>query len=106
MLKSKTKKIMAAAAGMLMLCSVAAAETAGSDAPEVQLISRNPGSDKGAAAMAVKLLIDSLGTCGNQLWHARDGWFRKWKSIQETGDRLAGDPLSFRHSAHAVTENG
>lgn len=29
MLKSKTKKIMAAAAGMLLLCSVAAAETAG-----------------------------------------------------------------------------
>ena len=30
MLKSKTKKIMAAAAGMLLLCSVAAAETADS----------------------------------------------------------------------------
>ena len=29
MLKSKTKKIMVAAAGMLLLCSVAAAETAG-----------------------------------------------------------------------------
>ena len=29
MLKSKTKKIIAAAAGMLLLCSVDAAETAG-----------------------------------------------------------------------------
>ena len=77
-----------------------------SDAPELQLISRNPGCDKGAAAVAVKLLIDGFCTSGNQLWHARDGWFRKWKSVQETGGRLAGDPLSFRHSAHAVTENG
>ena len=76
-----------------------------SDAPELQLISRNPGCDKGAAAVAVKLLIDGFCTSGNQLWNARDGWFRKWKSVQETGGRLAGDPLSFRHSSHAVTEN-
>ena len=52
-----------------------------SDAPEVQLISRNPGSDKGAAAMAVKLLIDLPGACKDQLRYSFCLRLRKWEMV-------------------------
>ena len=52
-----------------------------SDAPEVQLISKNPGSDKGAAAVAVKLLIDLPGACKDQLRYSFCLLLRKWEMV-------------------------
>ena len=52
-----------------------------SDAPEVQLISQNPGSDKGAAAVAVKLLIDLPGACKDQLRYSFGLRLRKWEMV-------------------------